>query len=61
MGYIRVWLRKVIEVKVIICTILIGVGVLQIVIQDKVLDPLLFGALRFLLVLHGYSEVRIRG
>ena len=60
MGYIGVRLNEMIIVKVIICTILIGIGVLQVVVQDQVFDALLFGALRFLLVLHSYRKVGIR-
>lgn len=49
-----------IVVKVIIYTILIGIGVLQIVVQYQVFDALLFGALRFLLIFHSHREVGIR-
>lgn len=58
-GDVGVWLNETIVVKVIICTILIGIGVLQIVVQDQVLDPLLFGPFRFLLILHSYGKVGI--
>lgn len=60
MGYLGVRLNGMVIVKVIICTILIGIGVLQVVVQDQVFDALLFGALRFLLVLQSYRKVGIR-
>lgn len=58
-GDVGVWLNEMIVVKVIICTILIDIGVLQIVVQHQALDALLFGALRFLLVFHSYGKVGI--
>lgn len=58
-GDVGVWLDGMIVIKVIICTILIGMGVLQIVVQDQVLDALLFGPFCFLLILHSDGKVGI--
>ena len=44
-----------------ICTVTGFIITGMIVIQDKVLDPLLFFAFSFLLRLHGHGEARIRG
>ena len=60
LGKVGVRVGKVIEVKVI-CTSLICIGILQIVVQDEVLDTLLFCTLSFLLRLHSNREMGIRG
>lgn len=46
--------------KVISCTIMGLIVVSEIVIQDEVLDPLLFLAFGLLLGFHGNSELGIR-
>ena len=51
---------EVLRMETVACTVVVC-SVLQIVVQDQVLDALLFGALGLLLGLHRDGKVRVGG